>query len=71
MNDVDWVASDKLALSIADGYIAITDSSLRLYMSPIADLAYIGMWLYIEGRHIYIYTKFDLYDHFIKIIFVK
>lgn len=42
VNDVDWVASDKLALSIADGYITITDASLKTFMSPLIDLPLAG-----------------------------
>ena len=40
VNDADWVASDKIVLSIADGYITITDTQLHTYMSPLNELKF-------------------------------
>lgn len=38
VSDADWAASDKIVLSIADGYIAITDASLNNFMSRLDDV---------------------------------
>ena len=39
VNDADWAASDKVALSVADGYVAITDVSLTQFMSRLDECA--------------------------------
>ncbi|XP_067952067.1 WD repeat-containing protein 11-like [Watersipora subatra] len=35
VNDADWCCSDKVILSVADGYVAIADALLSSFMSPL------------------------------------
>ena len=59
VSDVDWVASDKIVLSVADGYLAITDISLHTMMSPLIELAETGESLpYAASRYV-IYSSLD------------
>ena len=52
VNDADWAGSDKIVLSVADGYVAVTEMSLVNFMSPLTRASYTGKYLVTASHRV-------------------